>query len=84
MLEKMYCKNNDEYKVYNKGILFNNGLALNETSSFIFLACDSKNTILDIAKKLTVEYDVSLDDAQLDVIECIKALAENKLVIEMT
>lgn len=83
MLEKIYCKNNDEYKIYNKGILFNNGLALNETSSFIFLACDSKNTILDIAKKLTVEYNVSLEEAQLDVIQCVEELTENELVIKM-
>jgi len=83
MFSKVYKINNNEYNRYNKGILFNNGLALNETSTLIFLACDGVNSMEHIVEKLAREYEVTSDEARADVQECIKALEDNSLIAEV-
>ena len=83
MGKQIYTQNNNEYRSYGKGILFNNGFALNETASQIFRQCDGENNLSDIINVLSSEYDVSAEELLADVNACIEEMLENDIITEI-
>jgi len=83
MEKKIYMQNNDEYRIYGKGILFNNGFALNETATLVFRQCNGKNNFSEITNMLLSEYNVSTEEALADVNTCIEEMLENGIIIEV-
>lgn len=78
-----YHIKNEQYKVYGKGILFNNGLALNELAAFIFrncIKCSSREEIADLIMK---EYDIQdRNEVLSDVNNCLDDMIEQELLVE--
>jgi len=69
-----------EWREYKSGSLIENGIALNETGTFIWKKCDGKTTIKDIAKAVEEKFDISENQAEKDVNEFIALLiSENAL-----
>ena len=82
MGKQIYMQNNNEYRVYGKGILFNNGFALNEAASLIFRQCNGEHNLSDIIDVLSNEYDVSTEDLLTDLDACIEEMLENGIIME--
>lgn len=55
---------------------FKGALMLNDTSAFIFSNIAEKKTVDEVAKRLTEEYDVSVEKAKDDIIKTINSLKE--------
>lgn len=69
-----------EWREYEKGSLIENGIALNETATFIWKLCDGKRTIDQIIQKLMEEYRVSEKRAKRDVLNLIETLLKEKTI----
>lgn len=63
-----------EVREYEKGSLLENGIALNETATFIYKLCNGEKTVTEIIETLLEKYKVNKKKAQSDVINCIKEL----------
>lgn len=83
MEKQIYTQSNNEYRSYGKGILFNNGCALNETASLIFRQCDGENNLSDIINTLSNEYDISVEELLTDVKACVEEMLENGIIAEV-
>jgi len=69
-----------EWLEYKKGSLIENGIALNETGTFIWKLCDGKTTVNEIISALTDKYKINKRTAERDVLVLIKLLIrENSL-----
>jgi len=66
-----------EWREYEKGSLIENGIALNETATFIWKLCDGKRTINEIISIMVDKYDVERKVAEKDIVDCIKILVKN-------
>ncbi len=53
---------------------------LNETARFIYDHCDGAQGTDDIARLVAREYDVTVEQAHLDVVTCVAALRDMGLV----
>lgn len=53
---------------------------LNESALAVWRACDGRTTTLHLAEQLTARYDVSLEQAQLDVEQLLAAMARAGLL----
>lgn len=69
-----------EWREYKKGCLIENGIALNNTGTFIWRLCDGETSIDEIILKLTENYKVERKTAQRDVLKLIKILWEEKCI----
>lgn len=67
-----------EFREYKKGSLIENGIALNETGTFIWKLCDGKKTVVEIVDRLLQEYEVERNRAKKDVVRLIKLLLKEK------
>lgn len=67
-----------DWREYKKGSLLENGIAMNETATFIWKLCDGKTTIDKIISEVTKRYDVDRQAAEKDVLKLIKVLLEEK------
>lgn len=78
-----YQIKNEQYKIYGKGILFNNGLALNDVAAFIFMncaKCASRDEIVDLIMK---EYNIQDRSVVLeDVNACLDDMVEQELLVK--
>ncbi len=50
------------------------------SAALIFLACNGKHSLLDIAKKLTQEFEVNHEEALRDTKETLTTLLSEKLI----
>jgi len=78
-----YLQKNNEFRIYGKGILFNNGFALNETASFIFKMCNGENSLIEIINALSNDYNVPNAELLLDVRSCIEEMLKNELIVKV-
>lgn len=79
-----YLIENNQYKVYGKGILFNNGLALNETATDIFLLCKSKKTFEQLVDGLEKIYEIKdINNFREEIRECLKIMKDNEIIKEV-
>lgn len=53
---------------------------LNESASFIWLALDGKRSLKDIALSMTEEFEVSVEIAEKDALDCLSLFAESDLI----
>lgn len=65
-----------EWREYKSGSLIENGIALNDTGTFIWKLCDGKTTISKIINALIKKYDVEKQTAEKDVFGLIQLLIE--------
>jgi len=61
---------------YATGLLIENGIALNDTGTFIWKLCDGKTTINEIIAAVIKKYDVEKQNAEKDVLGLIQLLIE--------
>jgi hypothetical protein len=54
---------------------------LNEVGAFIWEHCDGRTPVAEIARALTDEFEVSLDEAQRDCLEFIEGLVEQGVLL---
>lgn len=73
-LLRIVPKKTQEWREYERGCLLENGIALNQTATYIWKMCDGKTTVEEICKKLTEKYTVLSTEATKDVIKCINLL----------
>lgn len=72
-----------EWREYKTGSLIENGIALNETGTFIWRLCDGKKTVAAIANALYRQFDVQKLKAENDTIKLIQLLVdENALKLK--
>jgi hypothetical protein len=57
---------------------------LNETGQAIWDLLDGKNSIQDIIKKLTTEYDASDEEVKQDILGLVKELVSRRILVEKT
>jgi hypothetical protein len=74
----LYVINSRDYRKYGKGILFNDGCALNETASIVFELCDGFHTIDSIIQYFYDHYICNNIDN--DVEDCIEQLLALKKI----
>jgi len=67
-----------EWREYKKGCLIENGIALNETATFIWKCCDGIKTINDIVSEVAKHYKIKREKAKKDVLKLIKILLKEK------
>ncbi|PIP15276.1 hypothetical protein COS51_00430 [Candidatus Roizmanbacteria bacterium CG03_land_8_20_14_0_80_36_21] len=65
-----------EWREYKSGSLIENGIALNDTGTFIWKLCDGKTTINEIIAAVIKKYDVEKQNAEKDVLGLIQLLIE--------
>lgn len=65
-----------EWREYKSGSLVENGIALNDTGTFIWKLCDGKTTISKIITALVKKYEVDKKAAKKDVLRLIQLLIE--------
>jgi len=65
-----------EWREYRKGSLIENGIALNDTGTFIWRLCNGKTTIRKIIDAVIKKYEVDRKTAERDVLGLIKLLIE--------
>lgn len=63
-----------EFREYPKGSLLENGIVLNETATFIYKLCEGGKKVSEIIEKILENYEVNLEKAKIDTINCIKEL----------
>lgn len=87
MAEQMFTKKPLrlwEWREYNTGSLIENGIALNETGTFIWKQCNGKTTVAEIVDALCRQFNVRQARAQKDTIDLIKLLiTENALKLKI-
>lgn len=72
-----------EFRTYKTGALAENGVAMNELAAFIYEACDGSNSLLEITRRVTDEYEIEAHEAIRDVRECIEdLLREDTLALD--
>jgi len=72
-----------EWREYKSGSLIENGIALNDTGTFIWKLCDGKTTINEIIAAVIKKYDVEKQNAEKDVLGLIQLqIEENALKIK--
>jgi len=69
-----------EWREYEKGSLIENGIALNETATFVWKLCNGKKTVNQIIHKVLKKYNVSEERAKRDVLDWIETLLEEKTI----
>ena len=67
-----------EWREYKSGSLIENGVALNETATFIWKLCDGKRTVDQIISEVLKNYDVSEERTKQDILNYIKLLIKEK------
>jgi len=67
---------NQEWRQYEKGSLLENGLALNETATFIWNLCDGKKSINEIVVEVEKIYEIDQKKAKSDVVACLDILID--------
>ncbi|HII92344.1 MAG TPA: PqqD family protein [Methanosarcina sp.] len=81
---KPVAKVDFKFRRFPKGVLFENGIALNETAYSIFELCNGQSSIYDIAIKLNEQYECS-ECSISEMITCVentlKLLAEENLIM---
>ena len=83
-MELVYTQcDNATYKRYGKGILFSNGMALNETASDIFDLCDGAHSLNAIVDCLYEMYDCDKAKLTCDVQECLSYMLEQHLITQV-
>lgn len=65
-----------EWREYKSGSLIENGVALNETGTFIWKLCDGKTTLAKIITAIIEKYDVEKQIAEKDALILIQLLIE--------
>ncbi|KKW12930.1 MAG: hypothetical protein UY48_C0007G0019 [Candidatus Gottesmanbacteria bacterium GW2011_GWB1_49_7] len=65
-----------EWREYKLGSLIENGIALNETGTFIWKLCDGKTSVDLIINAMCRTYDVQKSCAKQDVTELIQLLID--------
>lgn len=65
-----------EWREYKSGSLIENGIALNDTGTFIWKLCNGKTTFAKIIAAVVKKYDVEKQTAEKDVLGLIKLLIE--------
>ncbi len=65
-----------EWREYEKGSLIENGVALNETGTFVWKLCDGKISITRIISAVMEKYDVKKQDAEEDILDLFRLLIE--------
>lgn len=65
-----------EWREYEKGSLIENGVALNETGTFIWKLCDGKTSIAKIIAAVTEKYDVKKQTAERNILDLLQLLVE--------
>lgn len=77
----LYKKNGTEsYRRYGKGILFSNGIALNETATYIFDMCDGEISFQDILDNLRESYQCDNETLSDDLKACLEYMEEKGLI----
>lgn len=79
-MPKPLAKTGHRFRRFPTGVLFENGIALNETAYAIFELCDGSSSVNDIAAKLSRRYDCPLPDLLLHVETTLKCLSEAGLL----
>lgn len=69
-----------EYRIYSKGSLLENGVVLNDTATFIYQECNSKNTVSDILSRLCKNYDIDKKTAKKDLSAIINSLINENAI----
>lgn len=69
-----------EWREYKKGSLIENGIALNETATFIWKLCDGKRTINQIIREILKKYNTSEERAKDDTLGLIETLLKEKTI----
>lgn len=70
------------YRQFPKGILFENGIALNETAFAIFNLCNGAFSINDIALKLSKQFNCPLSEVAPHIQKTLDLLAEADLIVQ--
>lgn len=65
-----------EWREYKRGCLIENGIALNDTATFIWKLCDGKTTIRKIITAVIKKYNIEEQTAENDVLKLIQLLIE--------
>lgn len=65
-----------EWREYKSGSLIENGIALNDTGTFIWKLCDGKTTIPKIIATVIKKYNVEQQTVEKDVLNLIQLLIE--------
>lgn len=65
-----------EWREYKTGSLIENGIALNETGTFIWKMCDGKKTVAAIVDVLCRHFDVERSRAEKDTTKLIQLLVD--------
>lgn len=65
-----------EWREYKSGSLIENGIALNDTGTFIWKLCDGKTTITNIITALIKKHDVEKQTVEKDILDLIQLLIE--------
>ncbi len=69
------------WRIYRgKAIIFPS-IGLNESGTSIWLLCDGKRSVKEIIDHLAKEYDLQPDEIRDSVLEFIKDLIKNKLIV---
>lgn len=63
-----------EWREYKTGSLIENGIALNDTGTFIWKLCDGKTTVAKIVDNVCRQFDVRKSRAEKDTIKLIQLL----------
>lgn len=63
-----------EWREYKTGSLIENGIALNDTGTFIWKLCDGKTTVAKIIDNVCRQFDVRKSRAEKDTIKLIQLL----------
>lgn len=69
---------NWEWREYSKGSLIENGIALNESATYIWKMCDGKNSIKQIEQDYAKYYSIDESLAKEDVTKTIETLVKEK------
>lgn len=68
------------YRNYPKGVLFENGIALNETAFSIFNLCDGKSTIPEIIRNMAQNYTCSEKEVEIHMESTLNLLEQADLI----
>lgn len=59
---------------------FNSMVTMNETGAFIWKCLEKDMSVMEIAEKMTEEYDVSFENAEIDINGFIAYLKEKEII----
>ena len=69
------------WREYERGILTENGLALNVSAGFIFKTCDGEHDLAQIAAAYQIRFGVDAECARSDVRQAVNELLALRLVV---